>query len=122
MIDAELRELIKSAVREVLREQATANDAHAAHAAPSGPANAEIAVSPARAGELTGYSAETILLHVNAGRLKAHKPEGSREWRILVDDLRRWVAGDRGAVASLDTRAEARRIVASLRPAGGGRR
>ena len=43
------------------------------------PADAELAVSPARAGELTGYTAETILAQVNAGHLRATKPAGSRE-------------------------------------------
>jgi excisionase family DNA binding protein len=120
MIDSPFRELIATTLREVLRDEKAAAGASAATAlAPTPP---EIAVSPARAGELTGYSAETILSHINAGHLRAHKPQGSREWRILVEDLRRWVAGDHAAAAPLDTKAEAAKIVANLRPAGGGRR
>ena len=79
----------------------------------------ELAVSPARAGELVGFTAETVLGHIGAGHLRAHKPVGSREWRIFVEDLRRWVAAERQGMPALDMKGEAGMIVAKL---AGGRR
>lgn len=110
-----LTDEIKTAVREVLREEVRQllvelrPTASAANDAPP-----EFAVSVSRAAELSGYTHETILARINDGQLRATKPGGSREWRILVDDLRRWLASESGEKVVLDNKSEARKIVAGL--------
>ncbi len=110
-----LTDEIKTAVREVLREEVRQLlvEMRPAPTSTTGAAS-ELAVSVARAAELSGYTHETILARINEGQLHATKPGGSREWRILVDDLRRWLASESSEKVVLDNKSEARKIVAGL--------
>lgn len=59
------------------------------------------AISVRTAAGRSDYSEATVLAAIERGDLSAHKPRGSREWRILLVDFEGWLLG--GATRSDNT-------------------
>lgn len=53
-----------------------------------------IALSVKEAAEATGYDPRNIRKTIYEKRLRAGRPGGKGDWRILRDDLRAWLRGD----------------------------
>lgn len=53
-----------------------------------------IALTVREAAEATGFSQESIRLAIRCKRLRASRPGGSGNIRIMTEDLRVWLAGD----------------------------
>lgn len=49
------------------------------------------ALTVQEAADFSRYTPETLMERIRGGDLPAHKPRGSREWRIRLGDLRRWL-------------------------------
>jgi excisionase family DNA binding protein len=43
--------------------------------------------------EITGYSRDTIRGAIRDGHLRASKPSGTQQWRVLHEDLAGWFQG-----------------------------
>ena len=53
-----------------------------------------ICYSVAEAAEATGYSETRIRRSIREGHLKAGRPGGKGDYRILTDDLKSWLRGE----------------------------
>lgn len=53
-----------------------------------------IALSVKEAAVATGYDPRNIRKAIYEKRLRASRPGGKGDWRILPDDLRAWVRGE----------------------------
>ncbi len=49
------------------------------------------ALTVTEAAQFARYTPETLMERIRAGDLAAYKPKGSREWRVRLGDLRRWL-------------------------------
>ncbi len=82
-----LSEEIEAAVRRVVEERLAAIEARLSPREPDD----DRAMTVAEAAEFARYAPETLMERIRAGDLPAHKPSGSREWRVRLGDLRRWL-------------------------------
>ncbi len=71
------------------------------------------ALTVQEAAEFARYSLETIMERIRAKDLPAHKPKGSREWRVRLGDLKRWLwfSSRDGVLLPLDKDTRARKIL-----------
>jgi excisionase family DNA binding protein len=47
----------------------------------------------AQVAEIAGFTRDTVRHAIADGRLRASKPPGTQQWRILPDDLEAWFVG-----------------------------
>jgi excisionase family DNA binding protein len=100
-----LADEIRTALREVLRDELPRLVAGLLHASRSG-SPARIGVAEAAA--LSNRHPDTVRRAIKKGRLRAARPSGARVWVIETRDVERWVRGDeRDAKADMSGDVEA---------------
>jgi excisionase family DNA binding protein len=105
-----LADEIEAAVRRVVEQRLAAIEARLSPMQPDD----DQALTVQEAADFARYTPETLMERIRAGDLPAHKPKGSREWRVRVGDLRRWLwesgqdVGARGTSPLDDLEARAR--------------
>jgi len=94
-------ETLRSIVREELR--GVLRDALPPPPAPPAPAAGadDRALTVPEAAAYASYTAETLMERIRAGDLPAHKPKGSREWRVRFGDLKAWLWRSENAPAKV---------------------